>query len=469
LLPEVSEVFRVLTVTIKRGWLASTGDLSMDVFEVCDTSSGKALTDERIRRLQRILERVLAAPAAREVLVEVEGQVPRLDAFFGLPASGFRPPALAEVQASLAGGPLAVAESRDLGRVLVFRGRLEEGAEAEQALKECRRRFEAVAQDYAEEWECLLCNSSEEEGCVLLLVLPAEDLEAYLEPYFNEVIVFIFALLATFLPLTPLRLQAPLSAALSVSPSACVLVFGILAATELTRRLVSGSLGVRLSLPFLVPSPTLGTFGAVSRSNSLMPSRTALFDVTSAALTMAFVLSFFFIFFGMSVSPSELGCTWVNPRILPQSLGRILVQQADPWWSVCPGPRPGDDFLPAPAVLVAGCFGAVTAALNALPIAGLDGAALVSAGPWAFMPPWLLPAVSALLLLALATTDANAQNLVPQAAVFLFATIIIRPQLTAEQIFRDNVSKPLDLKRSGVALLILLAAFVVLAPTQAPA
>jgi len=463
-LPEVTEVFRVLGVTILRGWLASTGEVAMDVFEVCETTNGQSLSEARETRLQRILERVVRAPAAREVLFEVEGQVPRLDAFFGLPADGSQPPPQAEVLAALAGGPLAVLEASDLGRALVFRVRLAEGVRADEALKESRRRFAGVAQDCHGAWECLLCKSFEEED-VLLVVVPAEDLEQELAPYFNETIVFLIAVCFTLLPLAPV--QAPVSSALAVSPAAFVLVFGILAITELTRRLVSGSLGVRLSLPFIVPSPTLGTFGAISRCNSLVPSRTALFDVAAAALITAFLVSFFLVFVGVSSSPSEASCIWVNPRVLPQSLGRILVQQAEPWLAVCPGPRPSDEFIPASLDLVAGAFGAVATALNALPIGGLDGTAIAAAAPWAFAPTWLLPSAGFLFVLALTMSDANAGNLLPQVLGFLFVTVLIRPQLAPDVVFRDNVSRPLDPLRGGIGLLILLVAGLVLAPSQA--
>lgn len=484
LLPEVSEVFRVMGVTILRGWLASSGDLAMDVFEVCETTSGQPLPDEFVKRLQGILERVVRAPAARDVLFEVEGQVPRLDAFFGLPAGGPRPPPLDKVRAAIAGGIQLVDRPRDLGRALVFRGRLPEGVTSDEAFAECQRRFNELALDCEGRWECLLCKSpEEEEEGLLLLVVPAEELEECSEPFFNEIVVFLFALLFTFWPLIPMQLvssflppspiplptmQAPGGSALAVSPSACVVVFGILAASELARRFVSGSLGVRVSLPFVVPSPTLGTSGIISRCNSLAPSRTALFDIATAALVTAFVVSFFFMIVGIVSSPSETSCTWVNPRTLPQSFGRLLVQQAEPWWAVCPGPRPSDEFIPASTALVGGAFGAVITALNALPIAGLDGTALAATAPWAYMPTWLLPVASALLLLALAVSDANAENIIGQVLVFLFAAVLIRPQVAPGPIFRDNVSRPLDMVRSGIGLATLLAAALVLAPTKAP-
>ncbi|CAE7390256.1 unnamed protein product [Symbiodinium natans] len=145
LLPMVSETFRLQKVKIVRGWLETTDSGAvMDAFEVCDAATDEPLSSERTAALEQALMQAIQAPAARQVMVEIDGQVPQLDCFFGLPAGGSLPVSLAAARGALVDGPFKVSEAREVGRALVFRGELKEGVANLEAMDECARRLRQV-------------------------------------------------------------------------------------------------------------------------------------------------------------------------------------------------------------------------------------------------------------------------------------------------------------------------------------
>mmetsp|Transcript_99708 Transcript_99708/g.321474 ORF Transcript_99708/g.321474 Transcript_99708/m.321474 type:complete len:432 (+) Transcript_99708:2-1297(+) len=431
----------------------------MDAFEVCDARSGLPLSEDSANRLQKILERVVRAPAARQVLAELDGQVPKLQAFFGLPEDGSQPPPLEEVEEALAGGSFQVSDASDLGRAFVLRGNLQEGATAEEALVQCQQLVDRVPNDGKDKWECIFAKGYSD---VQLVVLPSKDLKDHFRPYFDEWVVF---LISIFLTVIYVQGPGPSPSSLAPSPTVCALVFGVTGIAEFARRFVAAACGARLSLPFVLPSPTLGTLGAVTRSNFLVPSARVAFDMAVAALSTAFLLSLFLIGVGLTSSPAEYSCTWVNPRVLPSMLGHVVELQAEPWSGFCPGPSPGTGYLPASSALVAGVLGLVTTALNALPLRGLDGAQMAEGTPWVFARRTLLPAIAVLTLLA-TTLDINGQSLFPLVLVFLFVSFVVRPQLAPAPVFRDNLTQPLDLQRRGLSFLLIITALLVLLPSS---
>lgn len=454
LLPLLSETFRAQRVRIMRGWLETNDTLTMDVFEVCDANSGESLSEDSRARLEAAIMQALRAPPARLLLLEIDDQVPRLDAFFGLPAGGSRPPALAETRLALAGGPFLVREAIDLGRVLAFRGDLAEGVEASKALDACQRCLVNLAPDREGEWECYFANGT---SGLLLLVLPARDLEELFETTYDQPIFF-----ALCTGITMIYAQAAAPAELSVSPPIGALVVAVLIMSELARRLVGDSYKVRLGLPLLFPSPAVGTFGAATRAIGAVQNATAAYDMAAAASVAAFMTAFALIAVGLLIPASSSTCAWVNPNVVPFSLQGLLLSQAPPYYGVC-SEGPGGVYLPASTPLIAGIFGAIAGALNTLPLARLDGQALSRAASSEFAREAVLP-WSALILLGCTALDMSSESLFPTVLGFGIFTFGLRPSLVPHPIYRDNVTVPEDLPRRVLSVVLFFLAFAILIP-----
>lgn len=456
LLPVLSETFRVQKVRILRGWLDVHDGAEINAFEVCDITSGEPLSADRISNLERALVTAMRGPAAREVLLELDERFPRLDAFYGLPADGSWPPPLPAARGALLDGPFKVSDGRDLGRALVLRGELITDMSVVEALKECRSSLWKVAPKYYGEWECVLVHGQNSDK--LLLVLPSKDIEQYLAAPFDEWIVL---LLCTWV--TVIYAQSAAPAALTVVPPVSVLVFGVIGWAEVARRLVARKHNVDLSLPFLLPSYAFGILGTATRAKSLIPNAIVSFDMASAALTASFFTSLVLIAVGYTLDPSKDSCAWINISFMPYMIKSLLQMQSDGYWDVCLEPPPGGGFLPASSISIAGCFGLLATALNALPLSRLDGASLAAAAPWVRAADTILP-WAALLLLFSTLFGPDADGLFPVFAIFTFG---VRPYLTQEPVYQDNISQPQDLLRRSIAFVLLLTSSTVLLPRWA--
>eukprot|EP00930_Biecheleria_cincta_P084174 TRINITY_DN73662_c0_g1_i1.p1 TRINITY_DN73662_c0_g1~~TRINITY_DN73662_c0_g1_i1.p1 ORF type:complete len:784 (-),score=120.89 TRINITY_DN73662_c0_g1_i1:33-2384(-) len=470
LLPVVSETFRLQRVSILRGWLETTEDGRLDAFEVCDALTGERLSSAGVARLETALVVAFRAPSARQVLFEIANQVPTLDCFFGLPPGGSRPLPMSSARGVLMGSPFKVSECKDLGRALFFRGSLEEGLKADEALDECSdllRKATAVApaeiedarvsRSKGDEWDCLLLNGV---SGPLLLWLPLRELEQELDPAMDQRLIFMLTTLAS-LVCTQLAAQEP-----GLGQPIGALLLSIIGASELSRRVAASNHGVRLGLPLLLPSPAMGCFGAAVRTRSLVPSAMSLFDIAAAALTSAMLASLILLGLGLLIPQEASSCTWVNPSTFPFVLRQLLLAQAEARMAVCTEPPSdlGARFVPTSPAVAAGAFGLLMASLNSLPLGRLDGTALASAAPWAVLREVVLPYSALLLLGSTIFGGPDADSYFPLVLGFGIFTYGVRPQLSPEPVMRDNVSRPADLPRQLLAALLVLASYLLLMP-----
>lgn len=144
-------------------------------------------------------------------------------------------------------------------------------------------------------------------------------------------------------------------------------IMGILLAHEMGHYVYCRRNGVRATLPFFIPAPTLiGTLGAFIRIGSYIRSRAALFDIGIAGPIAGFVVALPVTLAGLAWSRPVPGLA--DPEVqfgfpLVFELGHRLVH----------APSPGLEHYYLHPVALAGWAGMLATALNLLPGGQLDG------------------------------------------------------------------------------------------------
>ena len=115
-----------------------------------------------------------------------------------------------------------------------------------------------------------------------------------------------------------LQVQSQLEAT-GVMDNAAPIVLGILAATaanEISQWSVARYKGVKLGLPFVVPTPQLGTFGALRSIKSVVKDRTDLFDIAAAGPLAALAVSASLLAAGIMMSGGDADAA-VQSSLIP--------------------------------------------------------------------------------------------------------------------------------------------------------
>ncbi|HEY9831136.1 MAG TPA: site-2 protease family protein [Stenomitos sp.] len=129
---------------------------------------------------------------------------------------------------------------------------------------------------------------------------------------------------------------------------------------------------VKLSLPFFIPSWQIGSFGAITRFESLIPHRAALFDISFAGPAAGGLVSLLMLMAGLILS--HQGSTFQVPAqffqgsILVGSLARIFL-----------GSSLQGNLVDVHPLTIIGWLGLVVTALNVMPAGQLDGGRVVQA------------------------------------------------------------------------------------------
>jgi len=132
--------------------------------------------------------------------------------------------------------------------------------------------------------------------------------------------------------------------------------------------------GIRASLPFFIPAPTLiGTMGAVIVSRSPFPDRKSLLDVGVAGPIASFILSLIAFAAGLRTAaitemPAGVEVLKFGDSLLTWILTRVYF----------PSIPPGHDLVVGP-VAFAGWVGLLVTALNLFPMSQLDGGHIIFA------------------------------------------------------------------------------------------
>ncbi len=149
-------------------------------------------------------------------------------------------------------------------------------------------------------------------------------------------------------------------------------LWSVLIAHEIGHRIVANRYQIRLSIPFFLPTWQIGSFGAITRFESLLPNRTALFDISFAGPAVAGVVSLLLLVFGLTLSHPgsmfQLPTEFFRASILVGTLAKVILGSALETAVV--------DIHP---LVVIGWLGLVITALNLLPAGKLDGGRIVHA------------------------------------------------------------------------------------------
>ncbi|OYQ64953.1 site-2 protease family protein [Pseudanabaena sp. SR411] len=145
----------------------------------------------------------------------------------------------------------------------------------------------------------------------------------------------------------------------------------ILGVRELAMRMMAKKYKVTMSLPFLLPSSQLGSFGAFSRISSPLPNRLALFDIAIAPAVVSGILSLGLLLVGLYLSAIGMGSIDIPSQIFQASvlagtLAKLFL-----------GDALHTNFVSIHPLVILGWLGSVITALNLMPAGQLDGGRIV--------------------------------------------------------------------------------------------
>ncbi len=149
-------------------------------------------------------------------------------------------------------------------------------------------------------------------------------------------------------------------------------IWTILIAHELGHQVLAKMRQVKISLPFFLPTGQIGSFGAITRFESLVPDRSTLFDIAFAGPAIGGIVSLLMIVVGLLLSHPgsglEIPSLFFQGSILVGALAKIVlgatIQQAT---------------LSIHPLVIIGWLGLVINALNLMPAGQLDGGKIVQA------------------------------------------------------------------------------------------
>ena len=149
-------------------------------------------------------------------------------------------------------------------------------------------------------------------------------------------------------------------------------IWTIFAAHELGHWWQAKRHNVRISWPFFIPSWQIGSFGAITRFESLIPNRTALFDISLAGPAVGGIVSLLMLIVGLVLSHQgsafQLPTQFFQGSILVGTLARIFL-----------GASLQTNLVGVHPLMIVGWLGLVVTALNLMPAGQLDGGRMVQA------------------------------------------------------------------------------------------
>ncbi|GBF79285.1 site-2 protease family protein [Aphanothece sacrum] len=232
-------------------------------------------------------------------------------------------------------------------------------------------------------------------------------------------------------------------------------LWAVLLAHELGHRLAAKRYNLRLSVPFFLPTWQIGSFGAITRFESLLPHRTALFDLAFAGPALGGIISLVVLIIGFILSHEgslfQVPTQFFQGSILVGSLAKVIL-----------GNQLQQSIINIHPLAIVGWLGLVITALNIMPAGQLDGGRIVQAIYGRKIA--RRTTIATLIVLAIVTVI-NPGNPIP----LYWAIVILFLQRDLERPTLNELTEPDD-NRAGWGLLILflmLATLIPLSPSLA--
>lgn len=252
---------------------------------------------------------------------------------------------------------------------------------------------------------------------------------------------------ATSLETASLLLGFDVSSALSrlgeVVPIAAGILL-VLAVHELGHRFLARRYDIRLSPPFFIPTWQIGSFGALTRFESLLPNRTVLFDIAIAGPAAGGLVSLGILIAGLLLSHQgslfQIPTEFFQGSILVGTLARVIL-----------GSELQSPLVAIHPMTMIGWLGLVITAINLMPAGQLDGGRIVQSIYGRTVAK--RATVATLIVLGLATL-ANPLAL-------YWAIVILFLQRDLERPSLNELSEPDDARAAlGLLALFLMAAML---------
>ncbi len=251
----------------------------------------------------------------------------------------------------------------------IFKGNLR--GEAEKVHNQLSEKLKKLV---GEKYRLFLVESGEGKPTVILLP-NSKDPQPTTPAQKNLALVLLVATLATSLETAGLLLGFDLFNNLGRYSEAIPISLGlwlILGMHELGHFLVAKTHQIRLSLPFFLPSWQIGSFGAITRFESLIPNRRVLFDIAFAGPAAGGLISLLLIIIGLFLSVEgslfQIPSQFFQGSFLVGTLAKLIL-----------GPVMTQEVIDVHPLTLIGWLGLVITALNLLPVGQLDGGRIVQA------------------------------------------------------------------------------------------
>ncbi|NER80736.1 MAG: site-2 protease family protein [Leptolyngbya sp. SIO1D8] len=147
-------------------------------------------------------------------------------------------------------------------------------------------------------------------------------------------------------------------------------ILSILITHEIGHWVVAQQRGMKLSWPFFLPAWEIGSFGALTRIESILPDRKTLFDIAFAGPAAGGLLSFGMLLVGLVLSHPgskfQIPVEFFQGSVLVGALAKGIL-----------GSALSEPLVDVHPLTIVGWLGLVITALNLLPAGQLDGGRIV--------------------------------------------------------------------------------------------
>ncbi|MFN9173654.1 MAG: site-2 protease family protein [Synechocystis sp.] len=226
-------------------------------------------------------------------------------------------------------------------------------------------------------------------------------------------------------------------------------VAAILVAHELGHIWQARKWKIRLSWPFFLPNWQIGSFGAITRFESLLPNRNTLFDVAIAGPALGGLVSLSFLIIGLLLSGEgslfQLPGQFLQGSLLVGAIAKLIL-----------GDAVQNNLIALHPLTILGWLGLVINALNLLPAGQLDGGRIVQA---IYGRKTARRTTIATLILLGGVALFNPANPIP----LYWAIVVLFLQRQLERPSLNELTEPDD-TRAGLGLLALLFMLLTLIP-----